>query len=108
VENSIPSGDLVDYVTPHVTENLIKVIRKWLGANTILNPKVEFKNEVYISNYSKINPKSIFKGNSNFWCSFAGNLFFLAMRCNQELASQISLKSKVPRISSEFLFDFNS
>jgi hypothetical protein len=31
----------------------------------ILNPKVEFKNEVYDSNYHKINPNPIFKGNSN-------------------------------------------
>jgi hypothetical protein len=31
-------------VTPHVIETLIKVISKGLGANTILNPKVEFKN----------------------------------------------------------------
>jgi hypothetical protein len=33
---------------------------------------------------------------------FAGNSFFPAMRCSQELAGQISLKSKVPRFSSEF------
>jgi hypothetical protein len=39
---------------------------------------------------------------------FAENLFFLAMRCSQELAGNISLKSKVPRISSEFLLKFNS
>jgi hypothetical protein len=32
----------------------------------ILHPKVEFKNEVYNSNYRKINPNPIFKGNSNF------------------------------------------
>jgi hypothetical protein len=31
-------------VTPRVTEILIKVIRKYLGDNTILNPQVEFKN----------------------------------------------------------------
>jgi hypothetical protein len=29
-------------------------------------------------------------------------IFFLAIRCNQELAGQILLKSKVPRFSSEF------
>jgi hypothetical protein len=29
-------------------------------------------------------------------------IFFPAIRCNQELASQILLKSKIPRISSEF------
>jgi hypothetical protein len=33
-------------VTPRVMEILIKDIRKYLGANTILNPKVELKNEV--------------------------------------------------------------
>jgi hypothetical protein len=33
-------------VTPYVTETLIKVINKELGANTSLNPKVEFKNKV--------------------------------------------------------------
>jgi hypothetical protein len=53
-------------VTPRVTETLIKVISKQLGANAILNPKVEFKNEVYDSNYRKINPNHIFKGNLNF------------------------------------------
>jgi hypothetical protein len=30
-------------VTPHVTETLIKVINKKLGANMILNQKAEFK-----------------------------------------------------------------
>jgi hypothetical protein len=30
-------------VTPRVMKTLIKVISKGLGANTILNPKVEFK-----------------------------------------------------------------
>jgi hypothetical protein len=49
-----------------VMETLIKVISKYLGANTILNPKVEFKNEVYDSNYRKINPNPMFKGHSNF------------------------------------------
>jgi hypothetical protein len=33
-------------VTPHVTETLIPAINNKLGANTILNPKVEFKNQV--------------------------------------------------------------
>jgi hypothetical protein len=33
-----------EYVTPRVTETLIKVIGKKLGANTVLTPKVEFKN----------------------------------------------------------------
>jgi hypothetical protein len=33
-------------VTPHVTETLIKVINKELGANTILNLQLEFKNKV--------------------------------------------------------------
>jgi hypothetical protein len=74
----------------------------------ILNLKVEFKNLVYISNYSEINPNFIFKGNLNFWSPFAGNLFFLATKCSKELSSQISLKFKVPRFSSEFFFDFNS
>jgi hypothetical protein len=32
-------------VTYCVSETLIKVISKWLGANTILNSKVEFKNQ---------------------------------------------------------------
>jgi hypothetical protein len=95
-------------VTSRVTEILIKVISKYLGANTILDPPLEFKNVVYISNYNKINPNSFFKENLNFWPSFAGNLLFLAIRCNKELASQILLKSKVPRIFSEFFFDFNS
>jgi hypothetical protein len=31
-------------VTPCIIETLIKVIRKILGANTILNQKMEFKN----------------------------------------------------------------
>jgi hypothetical protein len=53
-------------VTSRVMEILIKAISKYLGANMILNPQVEFKNQVYILNYSKINPNSIFKGNSNF------------------------------------------
>jgi hypothetical protein len=34
----------VSLVTPRVMKTLIKVISKWLGANTILNPKEEFKN----------------------------------------------------------------
>jgi hypothetical protein len=34
--------------------------------------------------------------------------FFLAIRCNKELAGQISMKSKVPRIASKFLLKFNS
>jgi hypothetical protein len=34
--------------------------------------------------------------------------FFLVIRCNQELASQISSKSKVLEIFSEFLSKFNS
>jgi hypothetical protein len=34
--------------------------------------------------------------------------FFLVIRCSKELAGQISLKSKVPRISSKFLLKFNS
>jgi hypothetical protein len=33
-------------VTPCVMETLIKVINKYLGANTSLNQKVEFKNKV--------------------------------------------------------------
>jgi hypothetical protein len=63
---------------------------------------VEFKNQVWISNYCEINPNSIFKRDSKFWSSFAGNLFFLAIRCNKELVSHIISNSKVPRISSEF------
>jgi hypothetical protein len=31
-------------VTPHVTKTLIKVISNELGANAVLNPRVEFKN----------------------------------------------------------------
>jgi hypothetical protein len=37
---------LITIVTPHVMKTLIKFIRKRLGANTILNLKVEFKNSV--------------------------------------------------------------
>jgi hypothetical protein len=33
-------------ITSRVSETLIKVISNLLGANTILNPKVEFKNQV--------------------------------------------------------------
>jgi hypothetical protein len=32
----------------------------------------------------------------------------MPIRCNKEDASQVSLKSKVPRFSSEFLWKFNS
>jgi hypothetical protein len=67
---------------------------------------VEFKDQVYISNYCEINPNSIFNWNSNFWFPFARNLLLLAIRCNKELASQISSNFKVPRISSEFLLKF--
>jgi hypothetical protein len=95
-------------VTPHVTETLKKVINKWLGAVTSLNQKTEFKNKVSDSNYREINPNFLFKWNSKFWSSFDENLFFLALRCNQELASQISSKSKVLEIFSEFLSKFNS
>jgi hypothetical protein len=49
----------------------------------ILNSKVEFQNEVYDSNYHKINPNPIL-----------------------ELTSQISPNSKVSRNSSEFLIKF--
>jgi hypothetical protein len=69
---------------------------------------VEFKNKVYDSNYHKINPFSLFGWNSKFWSSFDGNLFFLTIRYSKELAGQISLKSKVPRIPNEFLVKFNS
>jgi hypothetical protein len=34
--------------------------------------------------------------------------FFLEIRCNKGIAGQISLKSKVPRISNKFLLKFNS
>jgi hypothetical protein len=34
--------------------------------------------------------------------------FFWVIRCDKELAGQISLKSKVPRISNNFLLKFNS
>jgi hypothetical protein len=74
----------------------------------ILNPKVKFKNQVYISNYYEINPNFIFKLNSNFRSSFARNVFFLAIRCNKGLVNEISSNFKVPRISSEFLWKFNS
>jgi hypothetical protein len=96
------------HVTPRVTKTLKKVINKWLGAVTSLNQKTEFKNKVSDSNYCEINPNFLFEWNSKFWSSFDGNLFFLTLRCNQELASQISSKSKVLEIFSEFLSKFNS
>jgi hypothetical protein len=36
--------DQIFPVIPRVMETLIKVISKWIDANTILNPKVQFKN----------------------------------------------------------------
>jgi hypothetical protein len=95
-------------VTPRITETLKKVINKWLGAVTSLNQKTEFKNKVLDSNYREINPNFLFEWNSKFWSSFDENLFFLTLRCNQELASQISSKSKFLEIFSEFLSKFNS
>jgi hypothetical protein len=89
-------------VTTHVTETLIRVINNSLGAVMSLNQKVDFQNEVQDSNYREINPNSLFEWNSNFLSSFDGTGFFLAIRCNQELAGQILSKSKVPRFSSEF------
>jgi hypothetical protein len=85
-----------------------KVINKWLGAITSLEQKTEFKNKVSDSNYREINLNFLFEWNSKFWFSFDENLFFLTLRCNQELASQISSKSKVLEIFSEFLSKFNS
>jgi hypothetical protein len=41
---TIPGASFVPTVTPRITKTLIKVIIKWLGVNTIINPKVEFKN----------------------------------------------------------------
>jgi hypothetical protein len=67
----------------------------------ILNPQVEFKNKVYDSNYHETNPFSLFGWNSNFWSTFGGIHFFIAMRCSKELAGQLSLKSKVSSFSSE-------
>jgi hypothetical protein len=69
---------------------------------------VEIKNQVQISKYCEINPNSNFKRNSNFWSSFAENSFSFAIRCNKELVSQISSKSKVPSLSSEFSLVFDS
>jgi hypothetical protein len=54
---------------------------------------VEFKNQVYISNYCKINPNSTFKRNSIFWSAFAGNSFFLAIRFEKEVVGQVSTTS---------------
>jgi hypothetical protein len=97
-----------DYVTPHVTKTLKKVINKWLGAVTKLNQKTNFKNKVSDSNYREINPNFFLEWNSKFWSFFGKNLFFLAIRCNKDHASQISSKSKVLKKFGEFLSKFNS
>jgi hypothetical protein len=95
-------------VTPRVTKTLNKVINKWLGAVTRLNQKANFKNKVSDSNYREINPNFFFKWNSKFWSFFGKNLFFLAIRCNKDHASQISSKSRVLKNFGEFLSKFNS
>jgi hypothetical protein len=64
------------------------------------------KNKVLNSPYREINPNFLFEWNSKFRSSFDGNWFFLALRCNQELAGQIWSKSKVTRFSSEFSNEF--
>jgi hypothetical protein len=49
-----------------------------------------------------------FEWNSKFRSFFGKKLFFLIIRCNKDHASQISSKSKVLEIVSEFLSKFNS
>jgi hypothetical protein len=74
----------------------------------VLNPKMGFKNQVYISNYCEINPNFTLKRNSNFWSAFARNLFFLPIRCKKEVVGQVSSKSFFPRNSNQFSHVFNS
>jgi hypothetical protein len=98
---------LLIYVTPRVTKTLKKVINKWLGAVTRLNQKANFKNKVSDSNYREINLNFFFEWNSKFWSFFGKNLFFLAIRCNEDHASQISSKYKFLKNFGEFLSKFN-
>jgi hypothetical protein len=71
-----------------------------------LNQKAEFKIKFRIQTIMKSNEFPFLSGIQLSDPILMEIDFFLAIRCNQELAGQILSKSKVPRFSSEFFSEF--
>jgi hypothetical protein len=73
-----------------------------------LNQKANSKTKFRIQTIVKSIRISFSSGIQNSGPSLVKNVFFLAIRCNEDHASQISSKSKVLKNFGQFLSKFNS